>query len=235
MMFRLLTLVLVGLITFAGCSESDDPVLAPAPPRSPDPPTFQDLSEKAHVIDNLVLAYNQRVPEEVDSLLDTGFTFLFSSADVSSYGFPSSWNRADEMIASTAILGDGVTGPDSIVSIDLAIPYDTLHWDTSPFHGPGGIDTLYVTTLHYSYVFTTAGHTSYITSGSNEAIFAVWNTGTRDEPSWRLVRWDDLGSTARSAGDTENSSAIEVVSWGWVKERYHPQIELSSPENRLGS
>ena len=214
--------LLIALLVFIGCSDSDDPVVGPDP--IVPPPSFQDLSEKEHVIDNLVLSYTRRDLDELDALLDAGFFFYFSSADVVNLGVPPSWGRADEMIASNSILADGSTGPDSIVTIDLEIPYDTLHWDETLFVTPQGIETRYVTTLSYDFTFKTAGDITFAGS-SMEAIFTVRNAGSVDAPEWRLIRWEDLGGTAAVTNGPTGSSAVAETTWGLAKWYYHPDSD----------
>lgn len=211
---------LTAVVVLAGlgaCSNSDGPPAGPGPTVSP----FKDLSEKEHVVDNLVLAYNRRNLAELDSLLDQSFTFYFSGADVADRGFPESWNRADEMVASGGILG-GVAGPDSVVSLNVDIPYDTLQWNVDILIGPGGLEEQYATRVTYNCTFTTAGGVTYQATAM-EADLTVRNTGTAASPHWRLVRWDDHGGGMVPAAGTRASATLETASWGRVKEHYNPQ------------
>jgi hypothetical protein len=206
----------LALALAMGCS-SDDPAAPPAPPP---PPSFEDLTLKDHVIDNLELCYRQRDLDELSLLLDDGFTFFFSDEDVTNSGTPVSWMHDDELLASARILGAN-PAPDRVVSIVLDIAHDQILWNETIVVIPGGTESWWSTALVYSYNFTTAEGVSFTGSGM-EAIFTVRNAGTVSEPQWRLVRWDDLaGGSARSSG-VERSAAVEEVSWGLAKWAYYP-------------
>src|SRR5512139_1219857 len=94
-MKHLLVVMLLALVAGALACNDDDPVTPPVTPG----PTFQDRSEKWHVLNNLELAYNMRNITRYDALLDENFTFYLTDKDVVA-GLPSYWGRADEVTVS---------------------------------------------------------------------------------------------------------------------------------------
>ncbi len=171
-----------------------DPKEPPAPPTKPPPIIeFQDLTEKAHVLNNLVASYLQRDINEYKRILDLDYyQFFFSDGDVTN-GLPSEgWDKTQDELATTNLLNRSSSAPNRIITIDLNVERSNLIW-VELAADPPLTETWWSVTTNYSFTFKTANDISYITSGSPRAQFIVRDAGTVDDPQWRLVRWRDLG------------------------------------------
>lgn len=171
-----------------------DPKEPPVPPTVPPPALeFQDLTEKEHVLNNLVASYLQRDILEYKRILDLDYyQFFFSDGDVSN-GLPSEgWDKTQDERATTNLLNRSSNAPNRIISIDLNVDQTNLGW-VELAADPPLTEKWWSVTTNYSFTFKTANDISYITSGSPRTQFIVRNAGTDEDPQWRLVRWRDLG------------------------------------------
>ena len=160
---------------------------------TPSPPIeFQDLTEKEHVLNNLVASYLQRDINEYRRILDLDYyQFFFSDGDVSK-GLPSEgWDKTQDEGATTNLLNRSSSAPNRIISIDLSVQRSNLIW-VELAADPPLTETWWSVTTNYSFTFKTANDISYITSGSPRTQFIVRNIGTDEDQQWRLVRWRDL-------------------------------------------
>jgi hypothetical protein len=73
------------------CADEENPVITDDGQQS-----FQNLTQREHVLNNLELAYNERRFTPYDALLDPNFTFFFSPGDVGG-NIPDQWGRAEEL------------------------------------------------------------------------------------------------------------------------------------------
>jgi hypothetical protein len=206
------TVTLLACAMLVSCNDPEAP--APTPPKKD--PVFNDLSQKEHVVQNLVGAYLTRDNEEYERVLDPEFRFYFSDGDVSD-GLPEEgWSRTQDLASTANLLDPDNPEPNRIVSIDLDVNSENLVWqavaDTLL------ADTLLATNTTYSFAFRTANDISYITYGAPQVQFFVRNVGTDAAPQWRLVRWHDVGLLERVGAGA--SALVEETNWGRVKALY---------------
>jgi hypothetical protein len=187
-----LIFLMCAALLVPGCS---DPENTPTPlGPGGGTPTYENLTQKVHVINNLVTSYRMRDIDEYKRILDADhYLFFFSDGDVSN-GLPADgWDRTQDELATTNLLDPNSTEPNRIIAIDLDVAMTNLIWVPVAADTPLA-ETWQTTTTNYSFTFKTASDISYITSGSPRTQFTVRNIGTDTAPQWRLVRWRDLGS-----------------------------------------
>jgi len=211
------TMILLACVVMlvTACSDPESPK---PPPIAPDPgPTFANLTEKDHVLNNLVVSYLKRDINEYKRILDVDYyQFFFSDGDVSN-GLPlEGWDKTQDELATANLLNRNSSAPNRIIAIDLVVAQENLIWVDVAADAPL-TETWWTVTTNYSFTFKTANDISYITSGSPRVQFIVRNIGTDVAPQWRLVRWRDLGDTylIRVA-----AAAVEETTWGRVKALY---------------
>jgi len=171
-----------------------DPKEPPAPPTIPPKQVeIMDLTEKDHVLNNLVASYILRDINEYKRILDADYyQFFFSDGDVSN-GLPSEgWDKTQDELATTNLLNKNSSANNRIISIDLEVAQANLIW-VELAADPPLTESWWSVTTNYRFTFKTANDISYITSGSPRAQFIVRNAGTDEDPQWRLVNWRDLG------------------------------------------
>jgi len=209
----LVLLVCVALLVPA-CDDPENRIQAPPP--TP-PLEFQDLTEKDHVLNNLVASYRMRDINEYKRIIDVDYyQFFFSDGDVSN-GLPADgWDKTQDELATTNLLDRSNPAPNRIIAIDLSVDSSNLVW-VALDAAPPLTETWYTVTTNYSFTFKTANDISYITSGSPRTQFIVRNIGTDTAPQWRLVQWRDLGDGSRAASA---AAAVEERNWGSVKAIY---------------
>jgi hypothetical protein len=172
-----------------------DPKEPPKPPETPrkvvEP---EDLTEKWHVLNNLVASYLLRDITEYQRILDPDYyQFFFSQGDVNN-GLPAEgWDITQDVPATTNLLDSGNPNPNRIISIDLDVNMSNLAWIEIAADPTLPDETWWQVNTTYSFTFRTFNDISYITQGSPQVQFVVRNIGTEAEPQWRLVRWFDLG------------------------------------------
>jgi len=184
-------LLACAVMLVTACSDPENPRPTPLVPVLP--PTFANLTEKEHVLQNLVASYVQRDINEYKRILDADYyQFFFSDGDVSN-GLPAEgWDKTQDELATTNLLNRNSSASNRIIAIDLAVAQENLIWVDIEADPPLA-ETWWMVTTNYSFTFKTASDISYITSGSPRAQFTVRNIGTDAAPQWRLVRWRDLG------------------------------------------
>jgi len=212
-----LVLMVCTALLIPACSDSDDPKPGPVTPTL----SYENLTEKEHVIANLVTSYLERDITGYERILDEdNFTFFFSTGDVVR-GLPADgWSKTEDLLATANLLDPNSTAPNRITNIDLYVAQENLTWiptrpDTLLFPG----ETWYTTTTLYSFIFQTAHDFTYPSTPGSRAQFVVRNAGTDPAPQWRLVQWMDLGDSGRIRG---TSNAVEEATWGRVKSLYTP-------------
>jgi len=194
------------------CSDSDDPKPGPVTPIPTSP--YENLIEKEHVLTNLVNSYIWRNATEYERLLDKEkYTFFFSTGDVGGQ-IPAQWGLVEDLLATQNLLDPNYSGAKRVISIDLALIYDTQQW--VPFQGDGG-EIWWAVTVLYSFNIKTADDFTYLSDQGTRAQFIVRNVGTTEAPQWRLVQWMDLGSSRKIQ---RTATVVEDTSWGRVKALY---------------
>lgn len=175
-------------------------LLDPKPPEkqeTPPPQTyeFKDLTQKDHVLNNLVAAYVQRDILEYRRIIDPAlYQFFFSDGDVSN-GLPADgWDKTQDDAATANLLNRNNPNPNRVLSITLDVAQKNLVWIETAADPPLN-ETWWSVTTTYSFQIRTANDFTYLTNGSPQAQFIVRNVGTDTDPQWRLVRWRDIGNT----------------------------------------
>jgi hypothetical protein len=180
-MRRLLAVVLVVLaaaLLMVACGE--DTTL---PPDGPHPQTFQNLSEKWHVLNNFELAHNKRVIYRYDELLDDNYTFFFDT--VQNHAVVTiQWGRETDVPATAALLANV-----SSIDFDL-VDLQKVTW-TEKTATDNSNEKWYVGVRFYHFTVK-IGSTTYTGVESGQLSFTVRNSGTVDTPRWKLVELRDL-------------------------------------------
>lgn len=203
------------LALFAGvlACGGDDSVTPPPPPERP---TFQDRSEKWHVLNNIELAYNQRKISYYDALLDESFTFFLTDKDVLG-GLPDSWGRAMEVQANTNLFSkEPPEGLPRCKSILMDIQWeDNLSWQE--VSAPIADETWYLAQLYVDFEISVDPDLTLVSNVGNKAEFVIRNGGTVSQPRWQLVEMRDLGAPS---GPSTTAMATEPETWGHIKAMY---------------
>jgi len=154
----------------------------------------ENLTQKWHVLNNIVVAYNKRDISIYDELLDDNFTFFLSPGDVGGT-IPDQWGRADEILYNSRLFDPNYSGAHrcKTIEMDLTIPDDktTISWvKITPASAPD--ETWYMTTVFYRFRFDTEPDTQYESVAGAKGEFTVRDAGTAEKPQWRLVEFRDL-------------------------------------------
>ncbi len=206
-------LVLVSILLISACDDD------PSAPR-PTEPTFQPLTTRAAVVNNLEVAWNNRQANKAIGLMDEKFTFYFSPSDVNS-GMPLSWSLEDEVPAMYDLFISNqapLPGFPICTSVRVDLSNEDLVWTEVPGPSP---EVWYATTVSYSFTFVIEPNTTYIALNGAKAQLVVRQVG--DE--WRLVQWRDLGSTLAAT----HALGVNETTWGGIKYLYRqPYLHLST-------
>ena len=175
------------------------------------------LTSRDAVLNNIEVGWNQRKPSAIDDLLDENFTFYFDPGDVGG-DIPSSWNRATDLAATTALLQSNTVPPGSAPVCErvvIALDLDGLIWTEVPVIASISTltETWYSTIVSYSANFEMEGDNIYITVPGAKAQLTVREV----EGGWRLVEWRDL---AGQSGATASSRDPSASTWGKIKAIY---------------
>jgi len=192
-MFKKYGIVLLAALLVAPLSACLlDPKEPPEEKKVPPPIiTFEDLSEREHVLTNLVGSYLARNATEYERLLDPDkYTFFFSTGDVGGQ-IPAQWGITEDLPATRNLLDPNYSGEKRALSIDLELIYNILQW--VPIPGDAG-ETWWAVTVLYNFNIKTADDFTYLSTPSAQAQFVVRDVGTAEAPQWRLVQWHDIGA-----------------------------------------
>ena len=198
-MKRLFAVLLIGISMFAFNSCILDP--KEEPPGTEPPAAYKNLAEaRDHVLFNLEKSYNERNIDEYNVLLDDGFVFHFSNADIKNGSVSvSQWGRADDLATASNMFDPNFSKPgqDPVSSISLTLTFapgeDTWNKITPEDQVNYPDEFWYEKTLRY-YLTVEAGDFTYI--GDNlQASFVVRWANVDGEEFWRIVAWrDDTGN-----------------------------------------
>lgn len=192
MLKRLLFTCTLSLIVAAMSSCIFDPKPDPGDPPVP-PASYEDLSARWHVLNNVEVSYNKRNINKYDELLDLEFVFFLSPGDVGGE-IPAQWDRATEILYNTRLFDPNYDNPQCrSIQMDIQMPEDKsrISWvEIEPTPG----EKRYVTTAFYTFRFDVAPDTQYESVPGAKAQFTVRNVGTEDAPQWRLIEFRDLAS-----------------------------------------
>ena len=180
--------------------------------------TFQPLTTRENVLNNLELSYTQQKHSPYDELLDPNFTFFFSPGDVGG-NIPAQWGRVEELQMATLLFDRTLNQPPypTCRSIRMNLEFESgVVWvDTIPAAFPA--ETWYTTTAYYDFTVEMDPDITYIAVPGSQAQLTVRNAGTDDAPQWRLVKWRDLASNSVAS---QRSASTETLTWGAVKALY---------------
>jgi hypothetical protein len=214
--------VLIAAALFCGCGDEEQPVGSGAPPGK----TFQPLTAREHVLNNLELAYTQQKYSPYAELLDPAFTFFFSPGDVGG-NIPEQWGRTEELSVAARMFDKSLNEPPypTCRSIRMDLKFENgVQWvEVKPDDFPD--ETWYTTTVYYEFTFEMLPDMTFIAVPGSQAQFTVRNAGTEDAPQWRLVEWRDVGPNSAapqsSVGISDRSNPTgESPTWGRVKALY---------------
>jgi hypothetical protein len=187
--FVVTLLVLAGAFA-TGCG--DDPVQ----PKEQDTKAYRSLENRSDVLFNFQKAYNDRKLARYDELLDAGFIFMPSDADVNGGGLPAQWDRAPEMASHARMFDpDGSPGFPKTVRIEMDVRFEEgVTWTPIvPQSAPE--ETWHTAAVFYDYTIEVEPDTKYIPTAGAKFQVTVRNAGTAESPSWRLVELRDLGAS----------------------------------------
>ncbi len=210
-----LAALMAGALLFLACG--DEEVVGGCDP-CPPPKTFQPLTEREHVLNNLELSYNERAIAQFDSLLDPDFIFYFAPGDVRG-AVPTHWGSVEETSVTTMLFDPYLNTPGVPVwrSIRMDLKFESgVSWtDTIPPAYP--TETWHTTTVYYEFTMEIAPDGTYIAVPGTRAQITVRNVGTDDAPQWRLVAWRDLSGGSAAL---QSPASTESASWGQIKAMY---------------
>jgi len=219
---KLLVIIAAGalvLLTGFSCLDPDEkkPVTnAPPPP----PPTYQDLTQKDHVLNNLKLSYNERnYARYAELLADPHFTYFFSPEDFAAGVTPEQWGRAADIDCHQHMFNPN-TPVNKVLTIKLALQYPAGQWAaTTPDQDQFPGETWYFKTVTYDLTVMIEAHPENITYQARgmKAMFTL----RQIKQIWQIVEWrDDVETTATGAPAQIAASGIKEISWGRVKSLY---------------
>jgi hypothetical protein len=167
-------------------------------PIKKDPPAtveLMDLTEKWHVLNNIEYAYDNRIIDVYNALLDLDFTFFLAAGDVGGPGgLPEQWGREDELRqVGYLFIANSQPVPVGPVcrSIRMDLTINNLQWvEIIPAGFPDEI--WYTTTVYYNFTFQMEPTDTYNSETGARAEFTVRNVGTDAAPHWQLIEWRDL-------------------------------------------
>lgn len=208
------------VLAFGVACEDVDCSTCPLPP---DPPqSYQDLSQRSAVLNNLELSYNRVHISKFEELLDQNFTFYPFSGDVGVGGdIPPQWSREVEIAATRHLFdknyvdsdpSDGVQEPCKKIFMDVRWE-DGMQWQRVPQDNG---ESWYAAMAFYNFQFDIGENDHFINNPGSRAEFTVRNAGTDDDPHWQLVEMRDLDQDMRAS----SSSATYTITWGRVKSLY---------------
>lgn len=206
--------ILVASLAFMPACEDDDPV-EPANNSQ----AFLPLTTREAVLNNLEVAWDNRVPGRIDELLDVNFTFFFAPGDVGGE-IPEQWDRIAEYQATRDLFISNVqpvpTGP-VCKSIHVEVGRDGLRWIAIIPEGYPG-ETWYFTTASYAFTFEMEPDFTYLSAPGDSADFVVREVAVGEKKEWRLVEWRDLGNSRMAS--VRQTAATSEVTWGRFKALY---------------
>ncbi len=186
----LLVLIIAAVGLVSSCIL--DPKEKPPDPTTPPTRTYQDLTERDHVLNNLELAFNEKNKVGYYDLLDPDFIFFFSQADYNSSEDPTpvQWGIAEEQESARNLFEGG--GGDPAGPVDLKLIYAEDNWTAidpdDPVKYPD--QTWYLKTVEYNLSVTTVGGTTYNGIGL-KAAFIIRQIERDGKQIWQIMRWRD--------------------------------------------
>ena len=212
----LTTLILILVLPFAhSCSDDSDDYII-----KPDPDAYRSLTLRDNVLFNLEKAWNERNIDKYDQLLDEGFVFFFSVADVKNGDVSvSHWGRSTEI----AVVGNmwdpnfSKPGQVPVSSINLALTYaegEDVWEEVVPDQDQYPGETWYSKVFRYT-LTVEAGYFTYIGNNIQATVIVRW-ADVDGEEFWRIVMWSD--DTESQLQESEGAPALtQDTTWGQIK------------------
>jgi hypothetical protein len=165
-----------------------DPEKTPGGEEKKPPPSYEDLSEKDHVLFNLQLLYPRYDWQEFNRVLDDDLIFFFSEDDIGE-GF-TEFEKSDE-IRTLKNMGDSGR-PDRVLSISLRLSYSAGEWTAIvPEDQKYAGEIWYRKTVVYNMTVQAEPDITYI-STDIKAQFTIREGEDQDGSTiWRVIRWRD--------------------------------------------
>lgn len=171
-------------------------------------PTFQDLTQRSHVLNNFALAHNKRDMTRYDELLDNNYTFSFDTVNNGSV-VTIQWGRPDEITATGGLFN-------AVDKMDFALDLASIHWTEMTAPDNSG-QTWYTTTVFYHFVIK-IGPVTYTPVASAQMSFTVRNAGTTAKAHWQLVELrDDAHISSPPPAKASAMLHTEETTYGRVK------------------
>ncbi len=187
---RLNVLILAAVVLAASGLSCLDPDKEPKPPVQA-PPTYQNLTQKDHVLNNLELAYNGRNYARYAELLDEGhFTYYFSTNDIDT---PAQWGRQEDLDSHEKMF-DPNNQDHRVLSIKLNLQYSVEQWiETTPDQQQHPGETWYFKSVSYDLTVLVEAQPENITylAQNLKALFTVRQIEKDGKMIWQIVEWYD--------------------------------------------
>jgi hypothetical protein len=195
-MKRLFAVLIIGMSVFAFNSCILDPKETPPDPSKP-VVAYKDLAEaRDNVLFNLEKSYSERNIDQYDQLLDAGFVFHFSNADIKNGDVSvSQWGRAADLATAGNMFDPNFSKPGqaAVSSIDLTLTYapgeDSWNKITPPDQVNYPDEFWYEKTLRYT-LTVEAGDFTYISNNIQVSFVVRW-ANVDGEEFWRIIIWRD--------------------------------------------
>jgi len=188
----LLVLIIAAVGLVSSCIL--DPKEKPPDDTTPPTRTYQDLTERDHVLNNLELAYNEKKIDRYEELLDSAFVFYFSPADYNDPDNPTdvSWDRGEERRSANNIFSGAGSNP--VEALDLRLSYPDENWTAID---PDDLvnypdQTWYYKSVVYNLSVETQNGTTY--KGIDlKAAFIIRQVVRKSDGKqiWQIMRWRD--------------------------------------------
>jgi hypothetical protein len=209
--FLFSAVLLAALVLMPACD--DDPTTSPNVPSNK--PAYLPLTSREAVLNNIEYAYNNRVIEVIDELLDANFIFYFAPGDAVG-SIPPEWGRPDELHVTRAMFESNnqpvPVGP-QIRSLHFDVQFEEgVEW-TSFIPGGFPSELWYSAEVPYSFTVEVEPDFTFISKPGSTAQFTVRNAGSDEAPHYQLVECRDRGVT------TSVVQALEIKpdTWGDIK------------------
>lgn len=218
---RNLTVVVFVLLLLPLFACGDDDGAAPV---VEDPPSkYKNLSEADHVVENLLLAYNERNGKEILRLLDPDFEFEFADSDYNAGRTPERWGRDEELLVTNRLFDPDFAGGNAVKQIAVTMDLSDVTWTAfSPQQFP---NERWYETQHLAYNITAEiePDITYIFNGQTQ--FVVKANEVYQLRYWRDYAGDAVIQRSGSAAPVTDSNRRastpeESASWGAIKALY---------------
>ena len=187
--------------------------------------TYQDLTQKDHVLNNLELAYNgMNLTRYAELLDDPNFIFFFSDEDYAEGKTPEQWGRDDDLACQEKMF-DPDNPVHKVLSVKLTLQYPAGSWNAiTPDPGQFPDETWYYKSVNYNLTVVVEAPQWDITylAQNLKALFTVRQVEKNGKQIWQIVEWrDDVYTTASGAKLSDEAAATQETSWGSVKSLFH--------------